>query len=346
MAEAQALQIGEHRFTLRDLTTQDGEPLQALHRLVFGPEADAAWAAWKYGQAAGQGHGLGCGVWHGDDLIAHCGGLPRTLWRTGQPVMGIQIGDVMVAPQWRGLLTRRGPFFHASQAFYQRQVGAQQTHQIAYGFPSERHLRLAVTLKLLWDGGPIHALTWHTTPATAPQHPTTWPGRWRELDPAQNGFDDTVTRAWAAMQAGSRDLTLGQRDAAYLRWRYALRPPAIPAQAAPRYRFFALQSGWPWHAGGVAVLSLQGAQAQWLDWVGPPQQLALAAKACRWQAAQAGAGSMHLWASPLVAQHLQATGVDTSSITAWLGIPQASVIAPPDFPAMHWWLMGGDTDFL
>ncbi len=362
---AQTLQIGGHAFTLRDLTPGDSAQLQALHRLVFGPEADSAWADWKYGQGTGQGHGLGCGVWQSGELIAHCGGLPRTLWHGGQAVQGIQIGDVMVAPQWRGILTRRGPFFHASQAFYQRQVGAQQAHQIAFGFPSERHLRLAVTLKLLWDGGPIHALTWDTQAPAAPARPAAWPWHWHELQASDPAFDATVNRAWSAMQAASCALTLGQRDVDYLRWRYVARPPAHPAPAspappapssapamppvppAPRYRFFTLQAPWPLSSGsGVAVLSLQGAQAQWLDWIGPPAQLARVAQACRWQAGQAGAASLHLWASPHVAQALQGSGVAHSSVTAWLGIPQASVITPPDFPAMHWWLMGGDTDFL
>jgi hypothetical protein len=340
--QAQTVQVGAHALTLRDLGPQDGPQLMALHRQVFGPEVDAAWLAWKYGQQAGEGHGLGCGVWHGGELIAHCGGLPRTLWRQGRRSAGIQIGDVMVSPPWRGILTRRGPFFHASQAFYERQVGAARPHQVAYGFPSERHLRLAVTLKLLWDGGPIHALTWHCAQPAAPKLPLPWRWRWHELSPGAANFDTQANRAWATMHAGTQHLTLGQRDATYLRWRYVHRPGGAP----PRYRFFTLHRPWTRAAAGVAVLGLQGGQAQWLDWVGPLKLLPLAAQASRWQAAQAGAASLNLWASPLVAQQLAGSGVDNSSVTAWLGIPRASTIAPPDFPAMNWWLMGGDTDFL
>jgi hypothetical protein len=248
----------------------------------------------------------------------------------------------MVAPAWRGILTRRGPFFHASQTFYQHHVGMQRAHQIAYGFPSERHLRLAVKLGLLWDGGPIHALDWRC--AGSAVSPLPWHWRCTELDPAARDFDATANRAWATMQVGARALTLGQRDAAYLRWRFVQRPGSAAGQ--PRYRLFALHRPWRRCPAGLAVLDLRGAQAQWLDWVGPLALLPLAAQACRWQAAQAGANSLSLWASPLVAERLAGTAVDNSSVTAWLGIPQASTIVPPDFAAMQWWLMGGDTDFL
>lgn len=335
----QTFQVGEHTFTLRDLGPQDGQQVLALHREVFGPDADIGWMDWKYGQQAGQGRGRACGVWHGERLIAHCGGLPRLLWRQGRPVDGMQIGDVMVAPQWRGMMTRRGPFFHVSQAFYQRQLGAGQAHQVGYGFPSERHLRLAVTLKLLWDGGPVHALTWRTA---SPAASLPWSWVWKELPAQASGFDAIVNHAWAGMRADSPQLTLGQRDAAYLRWRYVRRPGGTP----PRYRFFTLRRRWSRQPAGVAVLSLQGAQAMWQDWVGPVRHMPLAAQACRFQAAQAGASHLSLWASPLLAQQLAGTGVDNSSVTAWLGIPRASTIAPEDFAAMNWWLMGGDTDFL
>jgi hypothetical protein len=341
-AEAQTIQVGGHLLTLRDLTPQDQAQVLALHREVFGPEVDADWMAWKYGQQPDQGRGRACGVWHGDKLIAHCGGLPRSLWQQGRPVSGMQIGDVMVSPQWRGILTRRGPFFHVSRAFYERQLGPGRAHQVAYGFPSERHLRLAVTMQLLWDGGPIHALTWLLRDPAQSSQPLPW--RWvcDEIQPVSPDFDDTINHAWKRMKAASPHLTLGQRDAAYLRWRYVQRPGGTP----PRYRFFSLRRRWSRRAGGMAVLSVQGPQAMWLDWVGPVRHLALAQSACRWQAQRLGATSLTLWASPLLAQQLANTGLASSSVTAWLGIPRASTIAPADFPGMNWWLMGGDTDFL
>src|SRR3954447_10889474 len=97
--------IGGEVFQVRDLEPADRAALLVLHVRVFGGAVDEEWFRWKY--VGGQG--LGTGVWKDGELIAHCGGLPRTLWRGGARTGGIQIGDVMVAAEWRGLLTRRGP---------------------------------------------------------------------------------------------------------------------------------------------------------------------------------------------------------------------------------------------
>ncbi|MBI2769647.1 MAG: GNAT family N-acetyltransferase [Burkholderiales bacterium] len=330
-----AVQIGETQFTVGDLGAADRDSLCALHEQVFGPGAGDAWYRWKY-MPGGNGGGEGSGVWQDGVLIAHCGGIPRRLWRQGRPVAGTQIGDVMVAPQWRGILTRRGPFFHASQAFYSGHISGQSEDRIAFGFPSERHLRLAVTLKLLWDGGPIHSLSWNLSSPPLPL--SRWAWRWTALDPSQAGFDPSIDAAWEMMKKQSTALTLGQRDAAYARWRYCERP-------ARRSRFFELRRPWSARATGIAVMDLDGPNALWLDWIGHPGAMPVAASACRAEAARGGAAWLTAWASPAVTQSLQDSGASTA-VTAWLGIPRASSLAEAELPGMNWWLMGGDTDFL
>ncbi len=333
---AQEICIGEHRFLLRDVVDADRQDLVSLHVRVFGPGAGDAWYQWKYVE----GHGLGTGLWHQGELISHCGGVPRALWGNGRPHTGIQIGDVMVAPEWRGILTRRGPFFHASEAFYQGHVGKNAGHEIAFGFPSERHLRLAVMLQLLWDGGPIHALSWDVTPDA--QALSSWVWRWSEVDAANAAFDELVGTAWATMRAGAGDLWVGERGAEYVRWRYCNRPER-------RSRFFALSRPWSRKPVGIAVLDMGGASVQWLDWIGAPSMIGVAVTACLVEAARAGAQAMDAWTSPAVTQSLQSSRhgrPSRQSVTAWLGIPRASSLEPEALAGMRWWLMGGDTDFL
>ena len=346
--EAQTVQVGEFALTLRDVLPGDGDAVVALHTLVFGPDVDAKWFAWKYGQAAQQGQGQAVGIWHGGALIAFCGGLPHTLWRQGRRVQGLQIGDVMVHPAWRGMLTRHGPFFHVSQRFYDSRLGAAQNHpfQLGFGFPNARHLRLAVLLGLLHDGGAMESLHWATAPTAIDRLPWHW--RWQEMAPTEEHFDRDVNAAWQTMLAQSPDLTLAQRDAAYLRWRYADRPNAAgaPAAAPVRYRFFKLRRAWSSKPVGVAVLDLRASSAHWLDWVGPPELMLLACQACRLEAARAGATELTAWASPAVARMLERSGIVQRETCAWLGIPAASDLRPQELPGLHWWLMGGDTDFL
>jgi hypothetical protein len=341
------VQVGEFALTLRDVMPGDEEAVTALHTLVFGPAADAAWFAWKYGAATEQGQGQAIGVWHDADLIAYCGGLPRTLWQRGERRNGLQIGDVMVHPQWRGILSRRGPFSQVSKTFYDSRLGTEQSRafQLGFGFPNARHLKLAVALGLLHDGGEMECLHWRVDPMGMTSLPWSW--KWHTLDPSSERFENSVNDAWTVMRASAQALSIGQRDAAYLRWRFAQRPPDVgtPAAAA-RYRFFALHRRWSRTCAGVAVMDLRGGSAHWLDWVGPLSLMPLVSTACRQEAARAGAAEMLTWASPAVAEQLTGTGITQRELCAKIGIPCASDLKPEEVSGLRWWFMGGDTDFL
>jgi hypothetical protein len=341
------VQVGEFALTLRDVMPGDEEAVTALHTLVFGPAADAAWFAWKYGAATEQGQGQAIGVWHDADLIAYCGGLPRTLWQRGERRNGLQIGDVMVHPQWRGILSRRGPFSQVSKTFYDSRLGTEQSRafQLGFGFPNARHLRLAVTLGLLHDGGEMECLHWRVDPMGMDSLPWSW--KWQTLDPSSERFENSVNDAWTVMRASAQALSIGQRDAAYLRWRFAQRPPDVgtPAAAA-RYRFFALHRRWSRTCAGVAVMDLRGGSAHWLDWVGPLSLMPLVSTACRQEAARAGAAEMTAWASAAVADQLAGTGITQRELCAKIGIPRASDLKPEEVSGLRWWFMSGDTDYL
>jgi hypothetical protein len=243
-APAEQVVLGEHTFTVRPLQPADRTDALALHERVFGPGADPAWHAWKYGRLNGEGHGVAMGAWRGTEMVAHCGGVPRTLHLGDRAMPGMQVGDVMVAPRWRGLLTRRGPFYQVSQAFYGRGWLVEGTRQVAFGFPNERHLKLALALKLVWNGGPVLGLEW-TAGSDVPPPARWW--RWAPLDPSEPDFDRTVSRAWLSMRAASGHLGLGQRDAPYVRWRFLHRP-------GQHCQLYALRRPWSSRAEGIAVL--------------------------------------------------------------------------------------------
>jgi len=342
------VQVAGSDLQLRDITAADMAAVLDLHTLVFGADVDARWFDWKYGQGAHQGGGQAVGAWQGDALVAFCGGLPRRLWQGGRSVVGLQIGDVMVHPAWRGVLTRQGPFFHVSHQFYSSRLGAagQRPFQLGFGFPSARHLRLAVLLGLLHDDGVMLSLKWPLVSVSLKAWPWLW--RWQALDGHEVQFEQAGQQAWAAMQAQADGLLMGQRDIAYLRWRFVARPVSVTSVPAsmPRYRFFGLRRRWSATWAGLAVLDLRGGQAHWLDWVGPVALLPLAATACQLEAARAGATDLSVWASAAVAAHLQGSGVVEQAACAGVGVPQHSALPTAGLPGSRWWLMGGDTDFL
>ncbi len=342
------LHVGGSNLTLRDIAPSDRRAVLDLHTLVFGPDVDERWFTWKYGQAPNQGQGQAVGVWCGGDLIAYCGGLPRTLWTNNSGLRALQIGDVMVHPAWRGILTRRGPFYHVSKGFYDSRLGAPPIHRfrLGYGFPSERHLRLAVLLGLLRDAGAIESLHWKTSSMPALHLPWYW--HWEALQPTDPSFDRDVNTAWMSMRKHAGSLTLGQRDADYFRWRYVERPASAGTEpgAPPRYHFFAVRRLWSRTASGVAVIDLRTDPAHWLDWVGPVHMMPLVSSACRMEAALAGASELMAWTSVTVGQKLTHTGIHRREVCSGLGIPTSSDLSPQEIPGLRWWLMGGDTDFL
>lgn len=328
-----ALSVAGQALLVRSLETDDRDALVALHRTVFHSAVDASWYEWKYGD----GRVCGTGAWADGVLVAHCGGIARTLWLEGARTAGLQIGDVMVAPGWRGILTRRGPFFHASQHFYTTRIGANKPFQLGFGFPGERHLRLAKMTGLLRDGGGVHALHWNTEQA---DNWPLWGWRWTPLDPNAPDFDTTVNQAWQTMRNLTGLLAIGERDAKYLRWRFVERPDR-------QHLFFALRRPWSRRPTGIAVLDLQRQDtAHWLDWIGRPDFLAIASRACRHEAARHGRQGLEMWATDAVAQQLANTGLAHQTETVRLGIVNTSSLDTTTTSGLRWWLMGGDTDFL
>lgn len=330
----QALEIAGQAFTLRDVVPADRADVLHLHHRVFGSTVDATWFNWKYRDGSGEAVGL----WQGAELVAHCGGVPRAVWHQGRPLQDLQIGDVMVAPEWRGVLTRRGPFFLVSERFYASRLGAGQAFHAGFGFPNERAFRLGDRLGLNWNAGQMEVLTWLGPPSRR----LGWGWRAEPLHLSDPAFDEAVAHAWAAMKAQTVTYSIGVRDAAYLRWRFGRRPDQA-------YDFVQVRRPWRRQPDGVAVLARPANSqfcAQWLDWIGPPELLATACRLCRVQVARTGAAGLTTWASPAVANHLAGTGVTQRAVAAVLGMPKASNLTADQLPRLNWWLMGGDTDFL
>lgn len=340
------VRVGQHELTVCDIQSDDLPAVVGLHTLVFGSQVDSSWFGWKYGQDSHQGRGQAVGAWCGDVLVAFCGGVPRTLDVHGQTSRALQLADVMVHPMWRGILTRKGPFYYASSRFYRSRLGEVATHpfQLAFGFGSQIHVRLAVKVGLGWDSGQMQMLHWQ--PLAAAPNMLGWAWRWEEVEYTDARLAHHVNCAWSVMRAQCQTMTLGHRDIDYVKWRYIDRPFDAGGGARTQYRFFVLRRPWSRNAVGVAVMDSRADTVQWLDWIGPVDLMPLVARAVRCEAGRVGATDVSAWASPAVEACLAHTDVARREVCAWLGMPQASAISPAAIPGLNWWLMGGDTDYL
>lgn len=328
-AEDSTVKIGAQGFRIADIRPEDEEDVLRLFSEAFGFCPPSGWYAWKYADGKGQAVGL----WDEQGrLVAHFAGFPRKLYWCGKAVEGIQIGDVMVAPKMRGLMTRRGPFYQVCKHFFPGRVGENLPFRIAFGFPSERHLKLATALDLYHDAGVIYQISW---PVRQQSLPPNW--RWAPID--EKHLVSLTGPVWEAMRKDFADYVLGMRDPQYLRHRFLIRPDRT-------YRIYGLRR-WPWRrTEAIAVMNLQPGRAELLDVVGTRALLGDVIRAATAEAAKAGAETMTAWASPAAAELLVKAGGSITGKAAHLGIPNASVLTAHEAAAAPWWWLGGDTDFL
>lgn len=322
--------IGDALFSLREVGAGETAAVLALFARVFGYAPPPGWYEWKYGASGLQGRAMG--LWAEDGrLVAHYAGFPRSVLWQGRSIEAIQIGDVMVAPELRGILSRRGPFFQVCDAFFGKWVGSGRPFSLAFGFPNARAMRLGVALGLYRDLGPIHRLVW---PAGRLRLPLGW--RVTEIEPGCATFTRLAEFAWQRMAKERRLEVIGLRDAAHWRTRFAARP-------ATPYLFLALRR--PFGSPALVILRQEGEIVRWLDFAGPRAALPAAVAAARRFAAAAGASRVEAWASRAAFDELTGCEAQEAGPAAHYAVALASS-CPIDTLAQSGWWLAGDTDFL
>jgi hypothetical protein len=323
-------QIGTHHFRITETSACDQAEMLRLFSAVFGHSADPDWYAWKYDF----GRGEAIGLWSDDGhLAAYYAGFPRELRWRGTPVQAIQIGDVMVTPEVRGLLTRKGPFFQVCSRFFADRVGLGKSYQLAFGFPNDRHMRLGAALDIYHDAGIIQQISW---PVRLQKLPIGW--CWTPLSKEKNPTWQ-IEHAWQSMSKDFTDYVLGVRDADYLNYRFLNRPDR-------KYQIFCLRR-WPWeNVVAVAVMYVEQGRAELLDVIGARAAFSMVVRATTTEAARAGATALTAWASPAALAVFEESGVEVMGKAANLAVARASALTDSEVKEARWWWMGGDTDFL
>ena len=308
----------------------DFPALQALFVRSFGtPLLPARWN-WKYAQAPC----WGTVVEREQRIIGFYGGMPRLFTLHNQGMLGVQIGDTMVDPQQRGISTRKGPFMVAAAAYFEQMAALHPGAQFAFGFPPDRLLALGVRLGVYAPIDRISILMW---PGLRPQRHVfsktrsinNWPGVRRQ---------QAIDHLWAAMRSGWPHVLLPVRDAAWLEHRYLNHPET-------HYELLLVASRLTGQPQALAVVQTHADHLELMDYVGPPQGIALAVRAARMYAASCSLAQVRGWFSqPLV----QVFNVGQPSVH-----PSGIVVATnawgktrlPDVLGNPIWLMSGDTDY-
>lgn len=325
------------RWSVQPLQLADAPQMRQLFARVFGSEMPQALWDWKYG--AGRGRALvAC---DGDGrVVGHYGGSARQVWMFGQAQAAVQICDVMVAQEVRGVLTRRGPLALLTAAFLDAHIGTGKDYLVGFGFPSHRALRVAQHLNLYASVDTVVELHW---PAPSPRAAgIPW---WQRLDALDFGAAHDLAELdvlWQAQRAGSSAWIVPERNATW--WRHRLHEHPVH-----RYRCFMLRNRWTGRALGAVAMrpgAAPGAAWELMDWIAPVHRVPCILRAAR-QAALAGGAQAGVegWFSSTVAMLVRTP--DCTEHDIGVQVP-TSIRGPgpaPDTLRGRWWLCGADTDF-
>jgi hypothetical protein len=241
-----------------------------------------------------------------------------------------------VTPGERGHFTRRGPYYLAATTFHTRYIGAGKPHRYGFGFPNERHYRLA---NLLGIYEAVDRIVEFSLPPSG--KPMFHGGRAMEVGALlrEPALRTALERAWQRMRHDLSPLIVGVRDPGYLVQRYARHPlHSYQLLAARPYRF-----GMPTAFAVVRLVPGQG--LEWLDMVCALADLPMLAQVVRRHAHKCGAGRVFGWITESQQHRFASVGAQLSPTEIIVPADKWSDDPLPQTQRGRWWLMSGDTDF-
>ncbi len=301
----------------------------ALFEQVFGQAMPETLWAWKYAE----GRGRAMTASRDGELVAHYGGVTRRILFKGEPALGLQVCDVMVAPGERAVMTRRGVFLQTAAAFLELYCGLEQQHRVAYGFPNARHMRLAERLGLYGEVDALVEQRWAATEGFQ-----SWQYQGCELSGGDLSPPDFHS-VWQAMAQDFTEHLLVVRDADYLRYRYVDHP-------VHRYVLLGLRHRWTGRLQGVVVMRPEADQCRLMDLIGPVRLFPRLIELARSRVPRGGATALTGWFTRSQITRLASAGGVTQPVD--IAIPANTWSVGPPLSALQdrWWLTMGDTDFL
>ena len=305
-----------------------------LFENVFGTPMPLDFWRWKY--ADGRGRAV-VALDKSGEIVGHYGGLPRQVSYFGDAQVAVQIADVMVAPEVRGVLTRSGPFAMTTGAFLDQFIGFGAEYLVGFGFPSERHLRIAHKLNLYESVDSVSDVFWPAdTFSVGPNVKT----QMAAIDWSLSTTAPQLDRLWISMQESVQDYIVPVRNANWWRHRFANHPSLV-------YRCFWLCNQGSQEAIGAFVVkpNIDGSGCwELMDWIGSAELIYPVIEQAR-RLAQLEFSSLRGWFSSSIVTKLAETGCTVTDI----GVRVPTSIRRPG-PSVaevsgRWWLTGGDTDF-
>lgn len=314
-------------WRLRWTSVHDQNALLSLFTAAFGDSMAPRLWRWKYAESYRQGilaHIEG-------RAVAYYGGMPRPCWQHGREFTTVQICDVMVAPEVRGILTRRGAFAQTAETFLSAQTGPDKPCRLAFGFPTGRAARLGERLGMYARGDTFFEASWTTGQAARLPF-------WLKLEPLHQGDLAVLDMLWQGMKQSMSDYVLPRKDAGFFKWRYMEHPLNTYQVHLVSWRGFN-------KAVGAVVLRDHGAGhgLELMDFLGRPDAFELLLRAALDIAVQMNRQRVFSWMTSRVISMLPNPSAQSEISGVYIDPPALKEMAGRHDD--RWWFMGGDTDF-
>ncbi len=314
-------------WRIEDCGPEHFERVRELFLAVFKSEMSEAHWQWKYGA----GRGSGVVVLLDEELVAFFGGTERRVLFDGKPLVAMQCGDSMVAESYRGILTRKGPFYLSVTAFLGKYVGAGLPYLLSYGFPNARAMQLAQRLGLYDDVGAMLEIKW------SPQSNTRYQAL--DFDFASPAHGQLVAELWESMAADYGDRAIGVRDFAYLKQRYHDNPTL-------QYHYSLVHQSGDDEPLGLLVSRTTDDGLLLADVVCRKQNLKHLVEFARHRAAELDCGKLYGWLTEVDLALVAGTDPVTEAEPLRLPLGVYSPGLTADDVRDKWFFLCGDSDFL
>lgn len=304
----------------------DEEVLLGLFAQSFGYELSPVLWRWKYRFTPKPGKV----VYRGERPVGFIGGMPRKASVLGKDESVVQIGDVMVVPEARGILSRHGAFYRAMHPYLVERVGPDKEYTYAFGFPTKRSVKLGVKHGLYTEVDKIVQGRW------AAINERTWRLSARALSEEDLPLVDSL---WEQMKQDCHDTAICYRDSGWVQHRYLDKPEG-------HYQLMMVYERLTRKSLGLVVLKDHGEDGvELIDIVAPKLSFSDVIGVARVITGRLGREWLFGWFTPKAMAWCE----DTDPV-----VEDTAVVVPGSAVnnvehALHlkgcWWLMGGDTDF-
>jgi len=322
-----------NKLEISMLGSGDQSAIEALFKESFGYAVSKTLWKWKYADSRGRN----LIIKKDGKIVAHYGGMQRAISYFGEKQKAIQIGDVMVAKNERGVLKKQGLYFQITAAFLERYIGFETEHLLGFGFPTPTALKLACKLGLYANVDEIVELHYSSIKARP-----SFKYHLIELENSNSeAYFKAFNRLWRRMREEYQNDILVERDWDYLNYRYFQHP-------VNDYKSFIMKSRLTQQVIGLLIFKFQQEQERWMlmDFLVTKKHIdALFFQAAR-IVERLGQTSFTVWVTGSHIARLPATW--HTKETANISIPSNIWHQGPDSSEIidKWWLTAGDTDFL